>query len=184
MLQRYLTIAALSISTVILSSPIATNVTVLAAPQQLATTSVKKRFENYPVKLIYKGKAATLIAANQRAKDYLPGIQEAVNKGTNFAGHYVIADGLNRAMGGRDAAGIADLKTGKIYLPEQLQGYQDQRGAGNIPPRADGGLHYQPNSKLLVITGHPAGKDGNKGVGNYYYKWENNQLKFVKFISD
>jgi hypothetical protein len=182
MLLRYLTIATLTVSTAIFSGSIMTNISALAAPQKQVTSTTKHKFENYPASPIFKGTPAKLIAGNQ-AKDYLPAIQEVANKGTNFAGHYVIADGLNRAMGGQDAAAIADLKTGKIYLPQQLQGYRDQRGAGYTPPRPDGGLHYQANSKLLVITGRAAGNDGKKGIGHFYYKWQNNKLTFVKFIS-
>lgn len=182
MLQRYLTIAALTVSTALFSSSITTN-TAVATPQKQVNSTVQHKFENYPAKPIFKGQPAKLTAGNQQSQQYLPAIQEVANKGTNFAGHYVIADGLNRAMGGRDAAAIADLKTGKIYLPEQLQGYHDQRGAGYTPPRPDGGLHYQADSKLLVITGLAAGNDSKKGIGHYYYKWQNNKLTFVKFIS-
>jgi hypothetical protein len=53
---------------------------------------------------------------------------------------------------------------------------------GYTPPRPDGALHYQVNSKLLLITGKSGGNNHNKGIGKYYYKWENNQLKFVTFL--
>lgn len=183
MLQRYLAIAALTLTTIVSSNVITSNIPAFAAPTQQATQTVKPDFDKYPANPIYKGKPATLKADNQEQKDYLPDIQSVASKGTNFAGHYVIVSGLNRAMGGVGSAVIADLKTGKIFLLAQLKGYHDQRGAGYTPPRPDGGLHYQANSKLLVITGRAGGNDGNKGIGHYYYKWQNNKLTFTKFVS-
>ena len=157
---------------------------VLGAPQQLLTTPQQPLFEDYPATSVFKGKVAALnIANNIEARDYEKEIRDRMQQGTNFAGHYVIADNLNRAMGGRDSAAIVDLKTGNVYLPKQLIGYHDQRGAGYTVPRPDGGLHYRANSNLLIIVGRAAGSDGDKGVGKYYYKWENNQLKFLQFVA-
>lgn len=183
MLQRYLSIAVLTLSTVVSSNFISTNIPVFAAPVKQATQTVKHDFAKYPANSVYKGKPATLKPENQEQKDYLPEIQSVISQGANFAGHYVIVGGLNRAMGGVSTAAIADLKTGKIYLPSQLKPYHDQRGAGYNPPRPDGGLHYQANSNLLVVTGRAGGSDGNKGIGHYYYNWQNNKLTFIKFVA-
>lgn len=156
---------------------------VLGAPQQLLTPAQQLSFENYPAGAVFQGKPAPLNTAdNPEARDYENEIKDRMSKGTNFAGHYLIADNLNRAMGGRDSAAIVDLKTGKVYLPKQLIGYHDQRGAGYVPPRPDGGLHYRANSNLLIIVGMAGGNDGDKGVGKYYYKWEDNQLKLLRFV--
>ncbi|MBR8836115.1 MAG: hypothetical protein DSM106950_19340 [Stigonema ocellatum SAG 48.90 = DSM 106950] len=155
----------------------------LGAPHQQIARVSQLSFENYAVSPVFKGKPVTMPFDNPEAKEYEPELRESIQKGTNFAGHYVLANGLNRAMGGRDTAAIIDLKTGKVYLPTQLRGYHDQRGAGYIPPRPDGGLHYQADSKLLIIIGRSGGSDGNKGIGRYYYKWENNQLKFLTFVN-
>lgn len=178
MLQR-LTIAAFTIVCLGVATP---TLSVLGAPHQQTARVSQPRFKNYPASPLFQGKPATLVAYNPEAKDYKPELRDSVNKGTNFAGHYVVADGLNRAMGGQDTAAIIDLKSGKVYLPTQLHGYHDQRGAGYTPPRPDGGLHYRANSKLLIIIGEAGGRDGNKGIGRYYYKWENNQLKFLSFV--
>ncbi|WP_341530933.1 hypothetical protein WKK05_17650 [Nostoc sp. UHCC 0302] len=182
MLQRRLNLVALT--TVITLSVVSPSVSILAAPQQPHTASVHyPQFNDYPVNSVFRGKPATLLANNQEVQNYEPQLQKIVKKGTNFAGHYAIVDHLNRAMGGVDTAAIADLKTGKVYLPTQLYGYRDQRGAGYTPPRPDGGLHYRANSKLLIIVGKAAGNDGEKGIGRFYYKWENNHLKFLTFVS-
>ncbi len=178
MLQR-LTIAAFSIVCLGVASP---TLSVLGATQQQTTRVSQLRFGTYPANPVFQGKPATLVANNPEAKDYEPQLTESVNKGTNFAGHYAVVDHLNRAMGGQDAAAIVDLKTGQVYLPTQIHGYHDQRGAGYTPPRPDGGLHYRANSKLLIIIGRSGGSDGNKGIGRYYYKWENNQLQFLSFV--
>lgn len=172
MLQRSLSIAALT--TIVSLGVVAPTVSVFAAPQQ-------QRYDNYPASPVYKGKIAALVVNTQQEKNYAPELREGIKKGTNFAGHYAIAY-LERAMGGQATAGIVDLKTGKIYLPPQLYGYHDQRGAGYTPPRPDGGLHYKANSKLLIIIGRAGGNDGQKGIGKFYYKWENNQLKFITFV--
>lgn len=169
---------AIAVTTMVCSPTLS----VIAAPHQQTARISQPSYENYPASPVFKGKPAALIVNNPEAKDYESELTSRIQKGTNFAGHYVLADGLNRAMGGQDSAAIVDLKTGKIYLPAQLRGYRDQRGAGNIPPRPDGGLHYRTDSKLLIIIGRAGGNDGNKGIGRYYYKWENNQLKFLTFV--
>lgn len=99
MLQRYLTIAALTFATVVSSNVITTSIPVVAAPVKQVTQTVKHDFGKYPANPIYRGKAATLKADNQEQKDFLQDIQSVASKGTNFAGHYVIVDGLNRAPG-------------------------------------------------------------------------------------
>ncbi|MBD2388697.1 hypothetical protein [Cylindrospermum sp. FACHB-282] len=86
-------------------------------------------------------------------------------------------------MGGVDTVAIADLKTGQVYLPTQLQNYHDQRGAGYNAPKHDKGLHYQTNSKLLIIVGLGGGSDGKKRIERYYNKWENNQVNFLTFVA-
>ncbi|OUL26386.1 hypothetical protein BV378_13305 [Nostoc sp. RF31YmG] len=181
MLQRSLIIAALT--TVMGFTVVNQNVPILAVSQQQTSRVQQPHFKTYPAKPVFQGKPAALAASSQEIKDYEPQLNATVNKGTNFAGHYAIADHLNRAMGGVDTAAIVDLKTGQVYLPTQLYGYHDQRGAGYNPPRADGGLHYRANSKLLIIIGQAGGNDGEKGIGRFYYKWENNQLKFQQFVA-
>jgi len=179
-LQRSLTIAAFATVVCLGASP---TLSVLGAPHQQMASVSQLRFENYPASPIFKGEPAKLVANTPDAKEYESELGDSTKKGTNFAGHYVLADGLNRAMGGQDTAAIVDLKTGRVYLPTQLLGYHDQRGAGYTPPRPDGGLHYLANSKLLIIIGRAGGDDGNKGIGRYYYKWENHQLKFLSFVA-
>ncbi len=155
------------------------SVSVFAAPQpRVAQTSL--HYENYPARPVYRGKPATLVEST--AGDYKDILPATMMQGTNFAGHYALADGLNRAMGGVSSAVIVDITSGIAYTPAQLTGYHDQRGAGYTPPRPDGGLHYRANSKLLEIIGRPGGSDGKRGIGHYYYKWENNQLKFLHFF--
>ncbi len=181
MLQRPLTIAAL---TAILGfAVISPTVSVFAAPQKQAARVAEPRFENYPATPIFKDSPAALIANNEEVKSYEDTLKTEIKKGTNFAGYYVVVSGLNRAMGGADVGAIVDLKNGKVYLPKELHPYHDQRGAGYNPPRPDGGLKYETKSNLLVVTGRAGGNDGNKGIGKYYYKWENNQLKLIKFVN-
>jgi hypothetical protein len=152
------------------------------SPQATAKSSPPS-FNRYLTHHLFKGKPAKLTTNSRDARDYQVQLQAAVKKGINFAGHYVIANNLDRAMGGRDTAAIIDVKTGKVYFPKELRGYHDQRGAGYTPPRPDGGLQYHTNSKLLIIVGLPANNNGKQGAGFYYYKWENNQLKFITFVS-
>jgi len=180
MLQRSLTIAALT--TVVSFGVVSQSVPILAASQQQTVRIQQPNFNQYPAKPVFQGKPAALVTNTQEIKDYEPQLNVTVSKGTNFAGHYAIADHLNRAMGGVDTAAIVDLKTGKIYLPKELYGYHDQRGAGYNPPRPDGGLHYRANSKLLIIVGQAGDKDKEKGIGRFYYKWSNNKLEFLKFV--
>ncbi len=175
MLQKIFTIAV--VSTLCLGA-IAT-LPVSAAPYQYSAR--QPRFVDYLTRSIFKGKPHRLIIDSPTVKDYADELPEIVKKGTNFAGHYAIAY-VDRAMGGEGTAAIVDLKTGKIYTPAPLYAYRDQSGAGENPPRPDGGLHFRADSNLLIITGEAGGHEGSLGIGHYYYKWENNQLVFLKFV--
>ncbi|MDZ8050430.1 MAG: hypothetical protein RMX68_009925 [Aulosira sp. ZfuVER01] len=181
MLKSSFIIAALA--TVIGLTVVQESGSIMAASLQQTSRVQQPHFKNYPAKPVFQGKPAALAVSTQDIKDYEPQLNATVNKGANFAGHYAIAPHLNRAMGGVDTSAIVDLKTGQVYLPTQLYGYHDQRGAGYNPPRPDGGLHYRANSKLLIIVGQAGGKDGEQGIGRFYYKWENNHLKFLQFVA-
>ncbi|MEB3181729.1 MAG: hypothetical protein VKL59_22255 [Nostocaceae cyanobacterium] len=180
MWKRYLIIAACTTvaSIGLFNSP----PSVWGLPQQEIARTARPRFDNYPASPVFTGQPAPLDTSNPEVQNYEAELQEGMQKGITFAGHYVIVNGLNRAMGGVGTAVIVDLQTGQPYFPEPLSGYHDQRGAGYNPPRPDGGLHYHPNSKLLILVGRAGGNDGNNGIGRYYYKWSNNQLQLLTFI--
>jgi hypothetical protein len=150
MLKCYLIIAACTTvaSIGLVNSP----PSVSGVPQQEIARTTRPKFENYPATPVLTGQPAVLETSNPEVQNYETELRECIQKGTNFAGHYVIVTGLNRAMGGVGTAVIVNLQTGQPYFPKQLRGYHDQRGAGYNPPSPDGGLHHPSPQQQTTHT--------------------------------
>jgi len=108
-------------------------------------------------------------------------LTEALRRGVNFAGRYIVA-GWGCGTG-CISGGIIDARTGRVYFPEQL-------GAMGTGTTADGEyvdepVRYRKNSRMLVISGVPAthteGRD-ELPMGDYYYEWKNNRLRLVRSV--
>ena len=117
---------------------------------------------------------------NPDARTFRTRLSEALRRGVNFAGHYVLA-GWGCGTGCISGA-IIDARTGDVFWPEQLYAVGVWYGKDEY---ADEPVAYRKNSRLLIITGIPGQKDDNtpdKPSGVYYYEWKNNRLREIKFV--
>lgn len=126
---------------------------------------VRVQFEKYPVTQIYKGKPAPLnLNSNPNAAKFRDRLQDGVQKGANFAGHYTIVTwGCGTSC---QTSAIVDTKTGAVYTPGIV---------------SEVGIKYKLNSRLLIINPSENitevyGKKPPNGIKSKYYRWENNRL--------
>jgi hypothetical protein len=117
---------------------------------------------------------------NPDARKFRTRLSEALRRGVNFAGHYVVA-GWGCGTGCISGA-IIDARTGNVFWPEQFNALSVWYGESEY---ADKPVDYRKNSRLLMITGVPGQKDDDalaKPSGVYYYEWKNNRLRQIKFV--
>ncbi len=144
------------------------------SPQAAAGASVPARtalyFRDYPVKEIYGGKHARVdLSSHPEAKTWRTKLIEAANKGSNFAGHYTIAQwGCGTSC---TAVAVMDAITWKVYLPAALS----RVSWAGLPDNA-AGLKFRLDSNLLIVQGSP-NEEGK--TGTYYYVWKNNDLALI-----
>ena len=130
---------------------------------------------------------------------HVPGYNEEQNiawldaiKGTyadesiNFAGHYLF---VHRGCGGGcHSGGIVDLRTGKIYVPEEIAVVLSN--VNSLPATLCKKLDiedcslstfvFKKNSKLIIVVGGLGEETDKRGI--YHMKWENNQLKIISKV--
>ncbi len=115
------------------------------------------------------------------ASSFRTRLAEALRRGVNFAGRYIVT-GWGCGTGCISGA-IIDARTGRVYFPEQLGGMGTAvKDDGNY---VDEPVRYKKNSRLLVIEGvpatHPEGRD-ERPSGIYYYEWTNNRLRLIRSV--
>ncbi len=126
---------------------------------------VRVQFEKYPVTQIYKGKPAPInLNSNPNAAKFRGILQDGMQKGPNFAGHYTIVTwGCGTSC---QNSAIVDAKTGAVYTPGIM---------------SEVGIKYKLNSRLLIVNPpenitEVYGKNPPIGIKSKYYRWENNRL--------
>lgn len=147
----------------------------LLAPFVVAQTKGTPRFENFPAP-VYKGKRAPLKLSSGNARTFRTRLTEGARDGVNFAGHYTLVSWGCGA--GCLQVGIIDVRTGTVYFPEQLGGFQVWFWSDDPNEEV---LRFKPDSRLLIMSGFPVSRSGEKG-GIVYYEWTGTQLKLVKLI--
>src|ERR1051326_2543337 len=148
-----------------------------------AQTPQAPDFKQYPAD-VYAGKPVRLnLRSHRLARRYRTSISEQLDKqGINFARHYTIA-----VMGcgtGCSITAIVDARNGNAYFPRALDGWSVEPAIYRFKEDEDVRT-FRANSRLLKIIGAPrlsADEKWGRG-GVYYYKWENNQLRQVHFVS-
>lgn len=140
-------------------------------------------FKEYPAD-VYAGKPAPLnLRSNRLARTYRSSIREQLNeRGINFAGHYTIA--VMGCGAGCSITAIVDARTGVAYFPSELDGWTVEPGIYNFADNEDVQT-FRAESRLLKVIGAPKlGAKETWGPGGiYYYEWENNRLKQLKFVA-
>jgi hypothetical protein len=148
----------------------------ICAPAQKAT---EPSFSRYAA-TVEKGHARSIDFNNDAgARTMRTRLSEALSGGINFAGHYIVASwGCGT---GCISGAIIEAKTGKVYWPLPLNALSVWYDGQNY---ADEPIAFHKNSRLLIISGSPGGKDNDpdKPNGKYYYEWKANGLHLVKYI--
>jgi hypothetical protein len=142
------------------------------------------RFEEYSV-VVWRGRIIPLkLRSHPLAGLYRTSMrQQLKNEGVNFAGHFTLASvGCGT---GCSTTAMIDVRTGRAYFPNELNGWTSIVGDYEIPAGQDQRM-FRANSRLLRVVGRSnIGKvtDERHGPsGIYYYEWANSQLHLVKFI--
>jgi len=135
-------------------------------------------FEEHKVNEIYTGEPAKLdLDSSFIAKRFRSYFTEALSEGSNFAGHYAIAEwgftGVGREIG------IVDVKTGKVYV---------------FPYVAETEFSYKKDSNLLIVdpvevicknmgivTSMGTSTSGKpfSEIKPFYFLWENETFKLL-----
>lgn len=120
------------------------------------------RFEDYPVKEIFRGTAALPVLETPEARKFEAEIRDGVSKGwgvfdgvsgkefrrpgPNFAGHYILVSfGCGEPFSACSSAAIVDAKTGRVFRGPS----QDSESALTLPNfgvAAEQPGHYPPHS--------------------------------------
>lgn len=136
-----------------------------------AAQSRTPRFEDYPVRTIYRGKNAPVML-DKDARTFKTRLREAAKQRPNFAGHYIVTAwgcGTGCAVGA-----IIDAKSGRVYwFPFPVE--HDYEADEDFNPVA-----FRLSSKLIIFSGFRG--DVDEGPGMRFYKFENGQFKLLKFI--
>lgn len=140
--------------------------------QMIAAAQEKvPKFKDYPVKTTYRGKNAALLLTRD-SRTFKTRLKQALKGKPNFAGHYIVTSwGCGT---GCEVGAIIDAKTGKTYFFPFPIG-QDNEVDEDFRP-----IEFRLGSKLIIFSGFRVDKDEDAGAR--FYKFENGQFKFLKFI--
>jgi len=129
------------------------------------------RFEDYPVREIYKGRPAPVRLDSRRARMFRSRLREEAPRGPNFAGHYtVVVWGCGT---GCAQMAVVDARTGRVHFPpleyHDIPDTEDERGRART---------FRLDSKLLVLT-----QNYYDGAGRYtahYYLFDNDRFRLLR----
>lgn len=129
------------------------------------------QFGDYPVKEIYKGRAARVRLDSSKARMFRTRLREDSRSGPNFAGHYTVV--IWGCGTGCAQMGVVDAKTGKVYFPPvewmDIPDMEDEQSRGKF---------FRLDSKLLVIT--KSNYDINRSYTAYYYLFDKNRFRLLR----
>jgi hypothetical protein len=141
------------------------------------------RFEDYSV-FKWRGKVAPLdLRSHPFARKYRTLLRQQIKEeGINFAGRYTLATvGCGT---GCSISAIIDARTGRAFFPKELLGWTGIVGDYE-PPEGEEAWTYRPGSALLRLIGRPnigrVDEERYGPSGIYYYEWNKNRLRLVKF---
>lgn len=127
------------------------------------------RFEDYPVREVYKGPVARVRLDSKMARMFRTRLREDSRGGPNFAGRYVVV--IWGCGTGCAQMGVVDAKTGRVYFPPVE--YMDIPDVENEATRG-----FRLDSRLLVITRNLY--DGQGTYTAYYYLFDNNRFRLLR----
>ena len=129
------------------------------------------RFEDYPVREVYRGPVAPVRLDSRRARMFRTRLREDSRSGPNFAGRYaVVVWGCGT---GCAQMGVVDSKTGRVYFPPV--GHMDIPDTEDAEARA---RFFRLDSRLLVITQNYY--DGTGSYTAYYFLFEGGRFRLLR----
>lgn len=133
------------------------------------------RFEDYPVRKVFKGQPAAPRINFPKAREYRTMIKEYGKDPPNFAGHYRIVD-----IGcGADCTFIfvIDVITGRAYYPGVNLNFDCYSLLKKEEGRALDQYHrqYRLDSRLLLSIGESKAM----GRGSFFYEWEGSGFRLI-----
>ncbi len=144
---------------------------VFAQARQSRPVARAPRFEDYPVREVYRGPVARVRLDGRKARMFRTRLQEDSRGGPNFAGRYaVVVWGCGT---GCAQMGVVDSKTGRVYFPPVE--YMD------IPDTEDAEARsrvFRLDSRLLVITKNRY--DGQGTYTAYYYLFDGGRFRLLR----
>ena len=139
----------------------------------------RPRFEDYPALRSVSHPAPPLLN-NRLARRYRTVLRDTVTQGPDFAGSATIVQwGCGSSC---HEWAVVDGRTGRVYAPpaeiEMMFGPSYFR---------DAGLHYQPNSRLLVVVGPTIWRQGRSAEqwheGATFFEWTGRSLRLLREVS-
>ena len=129
------------------------------------------RFEDYPVKEVYRGRPAPVRLDSRRARMFRTRLAEGASAGPNFAGRYtVVVWGCGT---GCAQMAVVDAGTGRVYFPPveyiDIPDMEDEQARART---------FRLDSRLLVLT-----NDFYDGAGRYtahHYLFDNNRFRLLR----
>lgn len=147
-----------------------------AAKTRAAKAGESPRFDDYPVREIYKGRIAPVILDTRRARMFRSRLREDSRQRPNFAGHYTVV--FWGCGTGCAQLAVVDARTGRVYWPP-LE-------SSDIPvsPEDTAAPHpnFRPDSKLLVLT--RSHYDARGGRTAYYYLFDKNRFRLLRRVEE
>ena len=141
-----------------------------ALPPGVATVSTAPRFEDYPVRHIFKGPVARVRLDSKRARMFRTRLREDSRTGPNFAGRYTVV--FWGCGTGCAQMAVVDAGTGRVYWPPfdetDIPDEQDVKPNGN----------YRLDSRLLVVTQNHY--DGRGGYTASYYLFAGGRFRLLR----
>jgi hypothetical protein len=129
------------------------------------------RFEDYPVREVYKGPVARVRLDGRKARMFRTALREGAREGPNFAGHYAVV--FWGCGTGCAQMGVVDSKTGRVYFPPVE--YMDIPDTEDAEARA---RFFRLDSRLLVITQNHY--DMERTYTAYYYLFDGGRFRLLR----
>jgi hypothetical protein len=150
----------------------------LMAPAALAQTvkaraqaSRAPRFEDYPVREVYRGPVARVRLDSRKARMFRTRLREDAPKGPNFAGRYTVV--IWGCGTGCAQMGVVDCVTGRVYFPPVE--YMDIIDTEDEAARSQ---WFRLDSRLLVITQNLY--DGRGSYTAHYYLFDRGRFRLLR----
>ena len=136
-----------------------------------AATARAPRFEDYPVREVYKGPVAPVRLDSRMARMFRSRLREDSRGGPNFAGRYMVV--IWGCGTGCAQMGVVDAVTGRVYFPPVE--YMD---IIDMDDEAERSKWFRLDSRLLRITRDYY--DGRGGYKAYYYLFDRGRFRLLR----